>query len=343
MIDSSSRVILVGATGAVGGVLAGLLEERRVDNVLYAGRDGREILIGDNWRRQVAIDDVDFSLFDVAFLCTPSDVSMIWVDRIASAGCTVVDNSSALRMSEDVPLVVPEINGDILIQGGPRSVIANPNCSTIIMLMAVGPIDRALRVKRIIVSTYQSVSGAGKAAMTELTESVRSSLDGSVFEPVVFKQPAGFNIFSHDSSIDAASGYNGEEIKMAQETEKILDRPVRVAATCVRVPVMRSHCESVLIEVETPATVSDVKDILSRSPGVRVVDDREGNEFPTALEATGLSDVLVGRIRHDSCLDAVGVDASGNALYNGFTFFVAGDQLLKGAALNALQIGDLVV
>jgi aspartate-semialdehyde dehydrogenase len=245
------------------------------------------------------------------------------------AGAVVVDNSSAFRMDADVPLVIPEINADAIV--GHKGIIANPNCSAIIAITPLWPIHRKNRIRRLIVSTYQAASGAGAAAMEELRESTRAYLEGRKFAPKVLPHPYAFNVFSHNAKVDPATGYNEEETKVANETRKIFDdRDLAVAATCVRVPVLRAHCVAANFECERPITPAEVRAILSVAPGVRIVDDVERNYFPMPVEASGHDEILVGRIRRDSS------DPSGRSI----AIFSAGDQLLKGAALNAVQIAE---
>ncbi len=255
-----------------------------------------------------------------------------------AAGATVVDNSSAFRMDERYALVVPEINAGEITAG---TIIANPNCSTIIMLMGVTPIREKFGVKRIAVSTYQAVSGAGAAAMAELETQSRELLEGIEPEPKVFDDICAFNVFSHDTAI-GADGYNVEERKMIEETRKIWgDGEVAITATCIRVPVMRTHCESINLTFDAPVDEGDLKamrEAIAAFPGTQLVDDRENNCFPTPRLATGVDDVLVGRLR----LDLSQMTADGKASY-GMELFVAGDQIRKGAALNALQIAECLV
>ena len=233
-------------------------------------------------------------------------------------------------MRSDVPLIVPEVNAADL--DGHRNLVANPNCSTIILLVALWPLHRALPVERVVVSTYQASSGAGRKAMLELEEQSADVLAGKTPTPEAFPHPCAFNVFSHDSAIDE-SGYNEEERKMVAETRKMFHEPkFQHAATCVRVPVLRAHSESVNITFREPVREEQVREVLAATPGVRVVDDRDGNHFPMPVEATGIDDVLVGRIRGDiSRPDGRGVE-----------LFLSSDQLRKGAALNAIQIAELL-
>jgi aspartate-semialdehyde dehydrogenase len=241
----------------------------------------------------------------------------------------VVDNSSAFRMDADVPLVVPEINPGAIREH--RGIIANPNCAAIISITPLWPIHRANRIRRLIISTYQAASGAGAAAMAELSESTRAYLDGREYRNTVLPHPYAFNLFSHNTKVDPVTGYNEEETKVIQETRKIFgDSAMRVSATCVRVPVLRAHCVSLTFECERPINAAFVRETLASAPGVKIVDDVEKNYFPMPKDASGQDPILVGRIRQDVS------DPSGHSI----AMFVAGDQLLKGAALNAVQIAE---
>jgi aspartate-semialdehyde dehydrogenase len=234
-------------------------------------------------------------------------------------------------MDPNVPLVIPEINGNRIREH--KGIIAVPNCSAITALMPLWPIHRVNRIKRVIISTYQAASGGGAAAMQELVESTRASLNGQAFGPTVLPHPYAFNLFSHNTPIDPETGYNEEESKVIKETRKIFeDDRIAVGVTCVRVPVLRAHSEAITFECENPISENDVRAILSRAPGVRIVDDRVRNYFPMPIDASGQDDVLVGRIRRDLS------DASGHSI----AMFVSADQLLKGAALNAIQIAELL-
>ena len=243
----------------------------------------------------------------------------------------VVANSSAFRMQADVPLVIPETNARRIREH--RGIVANPNCAAITALVPLWPIHQANRIRRVIISTYQAASGAGAAAMEELSLSTRAYLEGQPYQPTVLPHPYAFNLFSHNTAIDPATGYNDEETKVIKETRKILeDQDIAVGVTCVRVPVLRAHCEAITFECERPIGEDDVRAMLSGAPGVRIVDDRANNYFPMPIDASGQDDVLVGRIRKDLS------DPSGHSI----SMFVAADQLLKGAALNAVQIAELL-
>ena len=328
-------VAIVGATGAVGHEFLTLIEQRgwsaeRCVMLASARSAGTTLTLNgvEHTVRELtpdAFDGVDLALFSAG-----GDRSKQFAPHAVQAGAVVVDNSSAFRMDPDVPLVVPEINPDDA--RAHRGIIANPNCSTIIMVVAVWPLHRVNPVRRMVISTYQAASGAGQQAMAELESQTRALLDGQPIEPKAFPVQCAFNLFSHNSAIDA-TGYNTEERKMVDETRKIFhDDVIRVTATCVRVPVLRAHSESINLTFERPIAPEEVREILSAAPGVRVVDQREPQHFPTPIEASGVDEVLVGRIRQDlSQPDGRGID-----------LFVAGDQLRKGAALNAIQIAELL-
>jgi len=331
------NVAIVGATGAVGVEFLRCLEERQFPianlkllasprsagkTVVYAGR---EITVE-------ALDESSFNGVDIAFFSASGTISRQYGPIAAKAGCVVVDNSSAFRMDPAVPLVIPEINPEAI--RGHKGIIANPNCSTIIAIVPLWPIHKVNPIRRLIASTYQAASGAGQAAMDELIESTHAYLHGKPYENTVLPHPYAFNLFSHNSKMDPVTGYNEEEIKMLNETRKIFgDSGIRISATCVRVPVLRAHCESLNIECERPITPDEVRKLLTGAPGVKIVDDVAKNYFPMPKDASGQGDVLVGRIRQDAS------DPSGKSI----AMFVSGDQLLKGAALNAVQIAEVMV
>jgi aspartate-semialdehyde dehydrogenase len=272
-----------------------------------------------------------FDGVDVAFFATDSKLSKLYVPVAIKAGAVAIDNSSAYRMEEDVPLIIPEINAKEF--GRHRGIIANPNCTAIVTITPLWPIHRRNRVKRMVFSTYQAASGAGQPAMDELFESTRAFVEGRPFEPKVLPHPCAFNVFSHNDPIDPATGYNFEETKAMAEARKILADPaLRISATCIRVPVMRAHCISLTFECEQPISPDEVRALLEDAPGVKIVDDRERNYFPMPRDASGQDDILVGRIRQDLS------DPSGRSI----AWFASGDQLLKGAALNAVQIAELL-
>lgn len=327
------NVAVVGATGAVGTEMLRILEKRRFPvrslRPLASSRSvGRTLQFRGS---QVKVDELrhdSFDGIDIALFSAGGARSREFAPAAVRAGAVVVDNSSAFRMDADVPLVVPEINpGDC---AGHRGIVANPNCTTIIMLVVLKPLYALARIRRIVVSTYQSASGAGAKAMEELREQTGDALAGRPLQPRVLPHPIAFNLFSHNSAIDAG-GYCEEEMKMVNETRKILHDPeIRVCATCVRVPVLRSHAEAITIEQERKVSVTEARAALAAADGVRVVDDRDGNRFPMPVDANGQDDVLVGRIRDDISCDT------------GLALFACGDQLLKGAALNAVQIAEIL-
>ena len=334
---SAPVVAVVGATGAVGVELLKCLEQRNFPlsdlRLLASARSAGKTMTFKGKDVTVAeLTEDSFEGVDIALFSAGGSISKRFGPIAARAGAVVVDNSSAFRQDPDVPLVIPEINPEAV--RAHKGIIANPNCSTIIAITPLWPIHRRNRVTRLIASTYQAASGAGAAAMEELEESTRAYLDGREFKNTVLPHPYAFNLFSHNSKIDPATGYNEEEMKMVKETRKIFGDPdIRVSATCVRVPVLRAHCEALTIECERPITPKDVHEILADAPGVKIVDDPVKNYFPMPKDASGQGDILVGRIRQDIS------DPTGHSI----TMFVAGDQLLKGAALNAVQIAEKLV
>ena len=329
-------VAIAGVTGAVGAEFIATMDRRgfRVGKLkpLASARSAGKTV---GFRgRKVAVEELTEHAFDgvdIALFSAGSAASRKFAPAAVKAGAVVIDNSSAFRMDSDVPLVIPEINGHRIRQH--KGIIAVPNCSAITALMPLWPIHRTNRIRRVILSTYQAASGAGAAAMQELVESTRANLEGRSFQPTVMPHPYAFNLFSHNTAIDPATGYNEEETKVIKETRKILeDDRIAVGVTCVRVPVLRAHCAAITFECERPITEDEVRAMLSDAPGVKIVDDRAKNYFPMPIDATGQDDVLVGRIRRDLS------DASGHSI----AMFAAADQLLKGAALNAIQIAELL-
>ncbi len=334
-VNRDLTVAVVGATGAVGGEFLRLFESRRFPVgrllLLASARSVGKGLVFRGAEHPVGEATSEaFAGVDVAFFSAGASRSRALVPAALAAGALVVDNSSAFRMQSDVPLVVPEINLDAVPRGG--KLVAVPNCSAILLLMAVHPLRTLGRIERLVVSTYQSASGGGAAVMEELRESTRAYLEGRDYPPSAVPHPYAFNLFSHNTAV-GPTGANEEETKMVEESRKILGMPaLRMAATCVRVPVLRAHSESVMIEFDGPAPSEEaVRTVLAVAPGVRVVDDRAANRFPMPVEASGGGDVLVGRIRQDPSNP------------KGLLLFLAGDQLLKGAALNAVQIAEALM
>ena len=333
---SAPVVAIVGATGAVGVELIRCLEERRFPlselRLFASARSAGKTL---PFRKEPVVvrelKEDSFRGVDVALFSAGGGTSKRFGPLAVEQGAVVVDNSSAFRMDPAVPLVVPEINPEAV--RAHRGIIANPNCSTIIAITPLWPVHRSNRLRRMIVSTYQAASGAGAAAMEELRESTRAYLEGRPYENHVLPHPYAFNLFSHNTRIDPETGYNEEETKVIRETHKIYgDDSIRIAATCVRVPVLRAHSIAINFECERLITPEQVRDIMETAPGVKVVDDPERNYFPMPKDASGHDPILVGRIRRDVS------DPSGHSI----ALFVAGDQLLKGAALNAVQIAELL-
>jgi aspartate-semialdehyde dehydrogenase len=331
---SNPIVAIVGATGAVGVELIECLERRKFPlkelKLFASARSAGKTLPFRG--KQLPVQELRESSFagvDIGLFSAGSGTSKKFAPAAVKAGTVIVDNSSAFRMDEGVPLVVPEINRDAIFTH--KGVIANPNCSAIISITPLWPVHRKNRIKRMIISTYQAASGAGAAAMEELRESTRAYLEGRKFEHKVLPHPYAFNAFSHNTKIDPKTLHNEEETKVINETRKIFGDPeIAIGITCVRIPVLRAHCVSVTFECEKPITPEEVKAILSKAPGVRVVDDPETNYFPMPVDATGHDEILVGRIRRDLS------DSTGRSI----SIFSAGDQLLKGAALNAVQIAE---
>ena len=327
-------VAVVGATGAVGVEMARCLEQRNFPvaelRLLASARSvgktqkfrGRDIRIQE-------LTEASFAGVDLALFSAGGGISKRFAPLAVRAGALVIDNSSAFRMQEDVPLVVPEINAGEIARH--RGIIANPNCAAIISILPLWPVHRRHPIQRLQLATYQAASGAGAAAMDELREATRAQLEGREYRHTVLPHPYAFNVFSHNTRIDPRTGYNEEETKVMQEARKIFGDPnLRVSATCVRVPVLRAHCVALTFECRDPITPERVRELLTDSPGVRIVDDVANNYFPMPKDASGQDDVLVGRIRQDVS------DPSGRSI----SLFCAGDQLLKGAALNAVQIAE---
>jgi aspartate-semialdehyde dehydrogenase len=329
----SVNVAIVGATGAVGQEFLSVLAERdfpiKSIKFLASSRSaGKTIEFKGKSYTVEELKHASFKDVKVAFFSAGGSISKEFAPSAVKAGAVVVDNTSAFRMKDGVPLVVPEVNPEQIHKH--NGLIANPNCSTIIMNVPVWPLHRANRVKRIIVSTYQAVSGAGAWGLYELEQQLKAYAAGGEIKKEKFPHQIANNLFCHNTRV-AENGYNEEENKMVNETRKIFGDPkIMVTATCVRVPIPRAHSESINLEFERPMTPDQVREILRKAPGVKIVDDREANHFPMPLEASGQDDVLVGRIRQDiSREDGRGIE-----------LFVAGDQVRKGAATNAVQIAE---
>jgi aspartate-semialdehyde dehydrogenase len=335
-VSNDPVVAIVGVTGAVGAEFIATMDKRgfRVGKLkaLASARSAGKTV---SFRGQnVVIEELTGRAFegvDIALFSAGSGISKTFAPIAVKAGAVVVDNSSAFRMDPNVPLVIPEVNGNRIRDH--KGIIANPNCAAITALVPLWPIHQKNRIKRVIISTYQAASGAGAAAMDELVESTRANLNGLVYTPKVMPHPYAFNLFNHNTAVDPETGYNDEETKVINETRKIFeDEKIAIGVTCVRVPVLRAHCEAITFECEKEITEDQVRAIMAQAPGVKVVDDRVKNYFPMPVDASGQDDVLVGRIRKDLS------DPSGHSI----SMFVAADQLLKGAALNAVQIAELL-
>jgi aspartate-semialdehyde dehydrogenase len=332
--QSFDTVAVVGATGAVGSEMIACLETRNFPlkqlRLLASPRSaGKRVRFRGGEVEIAALDENAFAGVDLALFAAGSGITKTYAPIAIKAGAVVVDNSSAFRMDAATPLVVPEVNAAAM--EGHRGLIANPNCTAAIMIMALWPLHQVNPLQRVIAATYQAASGAGAAAMQELEQSTRAYLAGEAFTPKVLPHPYAFNVFNHNTEIDPETGANGEEAKVIQEMRKIMGLPdLRVGVTCVRVPVLRAHCMAVSAEFAHPMAESDARALLAKAAGVRVVDDRAANHFPMPNETSGGDDVLVGRIRPDQS------DPSGRSLM----LFISGDQLRKGAALNAVQIAE---
>jgi aspartate-semialdehyde dehydrogenase len=333
-LPQSYRVAILGATGAVGTELLALLEERHFPladlKLLASPRSAGQCLTFKGESLPVeALQDSAFEGIDIVLASAGGSVSKAWAEKAIAAGAVLIDNSSAFRMDPQVPLVIPEINPEAAAHH--VGIIANPNCSTILMNVAVYPLHQVQPVQRVVVSTYQSASGAGARAMEEVKVQAQAVLNGETPKPEIFPYPLAFNLFPHNTPINDL-GYCEEEMKMVNETRKIFNVPdLRVTATCVRVPVLRAHSEAVNLEFESPFSVAQAREILSQAPGVKLVEDWQANYFPMPMEASGQDAVLVGRIRQDishAC---------------GLELWLSGDQIRKGAALNAVQIAELLV
>src|SRR5881628_2053536 len=331
------KVAVVGATGNVGREILNILAERQfpldeVAAIASARSTGDMIEFGqtDEMLRVRNLEHFDFAGWDIALFAAGSEVSKIHALRAAAAGCTVIDNSSLFRMDPDVPLIVPEVNPQAIAGYAKKNIIANPNCSTAQLVVALKPLHDAAKIKRVVVATYQSVSGAGKRGMDELFEQSRNIFVGDSNEPQFFTKQIAFNVIPHiDVFLD--DGSTKEEWKMVVETKKILDPSIKVTATCVRVPVFVGHSEAVNIEFENEISADEARAILREAPGVMVVDKREDGGYVTPVEAVGEYATYVSRIREDPTVE------------NGLVLWCVSDNLRKGAALNAIQIAECLI
>ena len=330
------RVVVVGATGNVGREMLNVLAEREfpieeLAAVASSRSTGDEIEFGETGKmlKVKNIEHFDFTGWDIALFAAGSDVSKVYAPKAAGQGCVVIDNSSLFRMDPDVPLVVPEVNPDAIDGYTAMNIIANPNCSTAQMVVALKPLHDAATIKRVVVATYQSVSGAGKQGMDELFEQSRNIFVGQANEPVKFTKQIAFNVIPHiDSFLD--DGSTMEEWKMVVETKKIMGSKIKVSATCVRVPVFVGHSEAINLEFEDEISAEQAQRLLRDAPGVMLVDKREDGGYITPVECVGDGATYVSRVREDPTVD------------NGLSLWCVSDNLRKGAALNAVQIAELL-
>jgi aspartate-semialdehyde dehydrogenase len=330
------RVVVAGATGNVGREMLNILAEREfpIDDIAAVASSrsqGDEVELGETGRalKVQNIEHFDPAGWDIALFAIGSEATKVYAPKFAAAGCTVIDNSSLYRMDPDVPLIVPEVNPGAIDGYTRKNIIANPNCSTAQLVVALKPLHDAAKITRVVVATYQSVSGAGKTGMDELFEQSRNIFVGEQAEPKKFTKQIAFNVIPHiDSFLD--DGSTKEEWKMVVETKKILDPKIKVIATCVRVPVFVGHSEAVHVEFENEISAADAQRILREAPGVMLVDKREDGGYVTPIEAVGEFATYVSRVREDSTVD------------NGLAMWVVSDNLRKGAALNAVQIAELL-
>jgi len=331
------NVAVVGATGAVGRTMLSILEQRKfpVDNLylLASERSAGETIAFNNKQYTVEnLADFDFSKADIGLFSPGASVSAIYAPKAGEAGCVVIDNTSQFRYDDDIPLIIPEVNAHAIAGYTKRNIIANPNCSTIQMLVALKPIQDAVGIARINVATYQSVSGTGKEAIDELAEQTAKLLNGQGAEPKVYPKQIAFNVIPQ-IDVFQENGYTKEEMKMVWETQKIMEDPeILVNPTCVRVPVFYAHSEAVHIETRKPLSVEDARAMLKKAPGIKVMDEHKDGGYPTPIgEGTDRDEVWVGRIRRDISHP------------NGLNLWIVSDNLRKGAALNSIQIAEVLI
>jgi aspartate-semialdehyde dehydrogenase len=329
------RVAVVGATGAVGRELLKTLVERNFPAseviALASGRSaGSEVSFGEQTLKVRNLETFDFAGTDIGLFSPGASVSAVHAPRAAAAGCVVIDNTSHFRMEHDIPLVVPEVNAHALSQFAKRRIIANPNCSTIQMVVALKPLHDAARIRRVVVATYQSVSGAGKEGMDELERQTKATYVHESLPPEQFTKPIAFNVIPHIDRF-MPDGSTKEEWKMVVETRKILDPDIAVHPTCVRVPVFIGHSEAINVEFERPLSVEQARELLRAAPGVTVIDRREDGGYVTPRESVGEDDVFISRLRADPTVP------------HGLAFWCVSDNLRKGAALNAVQIAEALI
>jgi aspartate-semialdehyde dehydrogenase len=332
----SYKVAVVGATGNVGREMLNVLHQRQfpaseVHAIASRRSLGTEVSFGERNLKCQDLEQFDFSKVDICLMSAGGTVSKEWSPRIGAKGCVVIDNSSAWRYDQDVPLIVPEVNADAIVGFTKKNIIANPNCSTAQLVVVLKPLHDAAPIKRVVVSTYQSVSGAGKDAMDELWNQTKGKyVPGQEYQAKKFTKEIAFNVIPH-IDVFMEDGFTKEEWKMMVETKKILDPKIKLVATCVRVPVFVGHAEAVNIEFERHITVAEARSVLREAPGVLVVDKREAGGYVTPIEAAGEDATYVSRIRDDATVE------------NGLVMWIVADNLLKGAALNAVQIAEVLI
>ena len=328
----SINIAVVGATGNVGREMLNILSEKnynakKIFPVASERSAGSKIEYGSTELTVEAIEKFDISKVQIALFSAGSEVSKEWAPKFVEKDCVVIDNSSQFRMDDDIPLIVPEVNPEDIKDFKKRNIIANPNCSTIQLVVALKPLHEISKIKKVIVSTYQSVSGAGKAAMDELFDQTKNVFSDQIKDNINFTKPIAFNVIPHIGDfID--DGYTKEEIKMREETNKILDKGIQFSATCVRVPVFIGHAESVNIEFENKVSVDEARNAIKNAPGCSLLDERKDGGYVTPKECAGNDDTYVSRIREDSAVE------------NGLSIWVVSDNLRKGAALNTIQIAE---
>jgi aspartate-semialdehyde dehydrogenase len=329
------NIAVVGATGNVGREMLNILSEKNYDakNIFPVASErsaGSQVEYGNTELTVEAIEKFDISKVQIALFSAGSEVSKEWAPKFGEKNCVVIDNSSQFRMDDDIPLIVPEVNPGAIKDFKNRNIIANPNCSTIQLVVALKPLHEISKIKRVIVSTYQSVSGAGKASMDELFDQTKNIFSDQIKDNINFTKPIAFNVIPHiDKFMD--DGYTKEEVKMQKETNKILDKGIQFSATCVRVPVFIGHAEAVNIEFENKVSVDEARNAIKNAPGCSLLDERKDGGYVTPKECAGNDDVYVSRIREDS------------AVANGLSLWVVSDNLRKGAALNTVQISEILM
>ena len=331
----SINIAVVGATGNVGREMLNILSDKNYDakNIFPVASErsaGSKVEYGNTELTVEAIEKFDISKVQIALFSAGSEVSKEWAPKFVEKDCVVIDNSSQFRMDDDIPLIVPEVNPDSIKDYKNRNIIANPNCSTIQLVVALKPLHDISKIKRVIVSTYQSVSGAGKAPMDELFDQTKNIFSDQIKDNINFTKPIAFNVIPHiDKFMD--DGYTKEEVKMRKETNKILDKGIQFSATCVRVPVFIGHAEAANIEFENKVSVDEARNAIKNAPGCSLLDDRKDGGYVTPKECVGNDDVYVSRIREDS------------AVANALSLWVVSDNLRKGAALNTIQIAEILM